>query len=266
MILEPFWPDPLRGVPLKLPPSPSSEGIISEPFGPNPSPSTNPASIVRGRTVDLPAPGGAVTTRHAASANCRFTASAISSTGSPSCRIGPKFNIQGTKIQIIIPPATLPAWEFAEQGIKDNAPGRVIPQKREAKTSLSAREFAEPGIKDNAPDRGFRRSGKQIQRFRLRNSAEVGNKRTAWRHVQRGRVFPKGRNLSRGKRRVAPEVDAGWLVVSHPSGQGRNLSAGETGGAPEVGAGGLVVSLPSGHDPDGRLGNRCGKEVGVRAR
>ena len=143
--------------PLKLPLSPCSEGIISEPIIPNSSPSTNPASIVRGRTVDLPAPGGAVTTRHAASANCRFTASAISSTGSPSCRIGPRFNIQATKIQIIIPPATLPAREFAEQGIKDNA-----------------------------PDRGFRRSGKQIQRFRLRNSAGVGNKKTAWRHVQRG--------------------------------------------------------------------------------
>ena len=90
----------------------------------------------------------------------------------------------------------------------------------------------------------------------------------AWRHVQRGRVFPKGRNSGRGKRWVAPEVGAGGLVVSHPSEQGRNLSVGETGGAPEASAGGLAVSHPhpSGHAPDGGLGNRCGKEVGVRVR
>ena len=37
---------------------------------------------------------------------------------------------------------------------------------------------------------------------------------------------------------------------------------------PEAGAGVLVVSHPhpSGHAPDGRPGNRCGKEVGVRVR
>ena len=37
---------------------------------------------------------------------------------------------------------------------------------------------------------------------------------------------------------------------------------------PEASAGGLAVSRPhpSGHAPDGRLGNRCGKEVGVRVR
>ena len=74
----------------------------------------------------------------------------------------------------------------------------------------------------------------------------MGNRRTAWRHVQRDRVFPKGRNSGHGKRWVAPEVVAGGLVVSHPSEQGRNLSAGETGGAPEAGAGGLVVSHPRG--------------------
>ena len=54
----------------------------------------------------------------------------------------------------------------------------------------------------------------------------MGNKKTAWRHVQWGRVFPKGRNSCHGKRWVAPEASAGGTVVSHLRGQGRNLSAG----------------------------------------
>ncbi len=54
----------------------------------------------------------------------------------------------------------------------------------------------------------------------------MGNKKIAWRHVQRGRVFPKGRNSGHGKRWVAPGAGAGGSVVSHLRGQGRNLSAG----------------------------------------
>ena len=54
----------------------------------------------------------------------------------------------------------------------------------------------------------------------------MGNKKTAWRHVQRGRVFPKGRNSGLGKRWGASEAGAGGPAVSHLRGQGRNLSAG----------------------------------------
>ena len=84
---------------------------ILEPF------STYPSRMVSGSTVDLPAPGGAVTTRHAASASRRFTASAISSTGSSGSfliahkdsektRVPPPLSIQATSsIQAI--PSTL---------------------------------------------------------------------------------------------------------------------------------------------------------------